>query len=470
MYIIIYLTGERLQNRHLDLGDVSPSDFSHFTAALRSPVQGIQVDFDDGHCPTWRNQILGMHNIKLAISGLIPGIPKISEAPVLMLRPRAWNMIEKNLSINGRRIPGPVFDFGLLMFHHGRSILEETRSGPSFYLSKLEGAAEAKLWNDIFIWSEIRLGFPRGTVKACVLIENILSAFEMNDILWELREHSLGLNCGIWDYAASIIAKFGTNDPNFLLPDRQKYVNVNKKFLRSYMQLVVRVCHKRGAHATGGMAANLLPVKKEACDENSRKILTTVYNAKLEEIKIGLDGFMVYDLGLVGMINELWWVHVGDLRNQINLLPANSMEDIKEEDLLSLPKGGVTLAGLEHNIRVGLLFIYNWLNGIGNFAHNGFIEDSATAEISRSQVWQWIRYQAKLEDHDGRVTSALVKKKMSRILFETQKDYGMSVDSNHKLLVAKDLFLELVNKREFPEFITTYLNDEQIFRKIHSNL
>ncbi|XP_043271736.1 malate synthase-like [Venturia canescens] len=461
--------GKRLENRHLDLGDVSPSDLAHFTAALKSPVQGVQVDFDDGHCPTWKNQITGLHNVGLAVRGLLPGVPKIKEAPILMLRPRAWNMIEKNVSINGRRVPGALFDFSMLMYHNGREIFEKTGTGGSFYLSKLEGAEEAKLWKEIFVWSEKRLGLPRGSTKACVLIENILSAFEMDEILWELREHSLGLNCGIWDYAASIISKFGTNDRRFLLPDRKKYVNAKRKFLRSYMQLVVEICHKRGAPATGGMAANLLPIDKPNLQLRD-KVVQTVRQAKLQEIQMGLDGFIIYDLGLVEPMNKLWRQHGAGKPNQIEFPLGNTNVVVKEQDLLSLPEGGVTLAGLRHNIRVGILFIFYWLNGKGHFAYDGFIEDSATAEISRSQVWQWIRYGAELEDQNERVTRHFVKEEAREVFFALQKQYGTCIEANRKLIAALDLFLDLVNRRDFPEFITTYLNEEQTFRKFHSNL
>ncbi|KAI5635257.1 malate synthase domain-containing protein [Phthorimaea operculella] len=256
----------RLQNRHLDLGDVSASNTAHFLSALNSDVQGIQVDFDDGHCPTWKNQLIAFQNVALAVNGKLLGAPlSITTCPVLMLRPRAWNMIEHNILIDGKEAIGPLVDFAILMFHTGKK-LYEANSGPYFYLSKLEGATEAALWNKIFVWTQNELGLPQGTIKACVLIENIVSSFELEEILYALKDHSLGLNCGIWDYCASIIAKFGVRK-EFLLPDRNKYVHMERHFLDSYLRLVVATCHARGAPATGGMAAAMLPPGADGTDD-----------------------------------------------------------------------------------------------------------------------------------------------------------------------------------------------------------
>lgn len=460
---ICFFSDERLQNRHLDLGDVSPSDYIQFISAMKANVQGIQVDFDDGHCPTWKNQIIGLHNVYRAVHNEIPNVPLISKAPVLMLRPRAWNMIEHNMSINGKKIPGPIFDFGLLMFHNAK-ILAQCNSGPFFYLSKLEGASEAKLWNEIFTYSEMKLQIPYGTIKGCVLIENILSSFEMDQILYELRDHSLGLNCGIWDYAASIISKFG-DDKSFLLPDRNKYINMNKPFLKKYMDLVVRTCHKRNAHATGGMAAKLLPSEKS---ENFNEVLQGVIDSKLSEIQAGVDGFMVYDLKLIKHINTLWNKYGGPSVNQISFLGTSNK--ITELDLLTVPTGNVTEDGLKHNITVSILFIYHWLCGKGVFAFKGAVEDSATAEISRAQIWQWIRHEALIENNNQIVTRNLVLKEASNIFESLSANHEIDYSAKIKLAIALDMFLEIVNHRDFPEFITTYLNDTYIFKKLQANL
>uniref|UniRef100_A0A8C7ZTZ6 malate synthase n=1 Tax=Oryzias sinensis TaxID=183150 RepID=A0A8C7ZTZ6_9TELE len=414
----------RLQKRHVDVGDTAPCDTQRFIRALQSTAQGIQVDFDDGNCPTFYNQIKGIHTVVQAVRSLLPDVPHISEAPVLMLRPRAWNMVEHNMMVGGKEVPGPLFDFGLLMFHCGMTLFQN-QSGPFFYLSKVESFLEARLWNKIFLWTQQKLGLPAGSIKATVLIENVLAAFEMDEILFELREHSAGLNCGIWDYSASFVNKFG-HRRTFLLPDRSKYVNMEKHFLRSYMDLLVKTCHQRGALATGGMAAALLP--QDLLSGSHRDVLAAVKRLKLLEIHAGVDGFMVYDLNLVGPMQE----------------------------------GGVTLYGLKHNISVGILFINAWLSGKGHFFYRGQVEDSATAEISRSQVWQWIRHQTWLEDGSRVVNRRLVKELIQELLVELSA-VCHSVRSKQRLNTAADMFLEVVLQRNFPEFLTSYLNQDHTF-------
>ncbi|XP_039669594.1 malate synthase-like isoform X2 [Perca fluviatilis] len=347
----------RLQRRHVDIGDLAPCDTQRFIKALQSPAQGIQVDFDDGNCPTYHNQIKGIHNVLKAVYNQFPNVPPISQAPVLMLRPRAWNMMEHNMMVEGREVPGPLFDFGLLMFHCGQT-LSANQSGPFFYLSKVESFMEARLWNKIFVWCQQKLGLPLGSIKATVLIENVLAAFEMEEILYELREHSAGLNCGIWDYSASFVNKFGHRQA-FLLPDRSKYVNMEKRFLRSYMELLVQTCHRRGALATGGMAAPLLP--PDPLSDSHRRVLAAVSRLKLLEIQAGVDGFMVYDLSLIEPMQKLFRLNTeGD--NQLNQLRHDVT--VTPDDLLSMPSGGVTLYGLKYNIAVGVLFINAWLSGV----------------------------------------------------------------------------------------------------------
>ncbi|XP_039976032.1 malate synthase-like isoform X2 [Xiphias gladius] len=447
---------QRLQRRHVDIGDLAPCDTQRFVRALQSPAQGIQVDFDDGNCPTYYNQIKGIHNVFKVVHHQFPNVPHISQAPVLMLRPRAWNMVEHNMMVEGKEVPGPLFDFGLLMFHCGKTLFEN-KSGPFFYLSKVESFLEAKLWNKIFVWTQQKLGLPPGSIKATVLIENVLAAFEMEEILYELRDHSAGLNCGIWDYSASFVNKFGHRQA-FLLPDRSKYVNMEKRFLRSYMELLVQTCHRRGALATGGMAALLLP--QDPLSDSYKRVLATVTRLKLMEIKAGVDGFMVYDLSLIEPMQKLFKLHTeGDnqlhqLRNDVTVTP---------DDLLSMPLGGVTLDGLKYNIAVGVLFINAWLLGKGHFFYRGQVEDSATAEISRSQVWQWIRHQTRLED-DSRVVSRRLVIDLTKKVMVELSTLCLSVRAKQSLHTAVDMFLEVVLKRDFPEFITTYLNQDHTFR------
>ncbi|XP_072252413.1 malate synthase-like [Leuresthes tenuis] len=445
----------RLQKRHVDIGDMAPCDTQRLIRALQSPAQGIQVDFDDGNCPTFYNQIKSIHNVMQAVNNQLPDVPHISQAPVLMLRPRAWNMVEHNMMVEGKEAPGPLFDFGLLMFHCGQTLFEH-KSGPFFYLSKVETFTEARLWNKIFVWTQQKLGLPVGSIKATVLIENVLAAFEMEEILYELREHSAGLNCGIWDYSASFVNKFGHRQA-FLLPDRSKYVNMEKRFLRSYMDLLVQTCHRRGALATGGMAAALLPQATHT--DSHRRVLASVKRLKLLEIDAGVDGFMVYDLNLIEPMQELFRIHTrGD--NQLHRLRDDV--SVTPEDLLSMPSGGVTLYGLKYNIAVGVLFINAWLSGKGHFFYRSQVEDSATAEISRSQVWQWIRHQTQLED-DSRVVSRRLVTDLTKELMMELCALCHSVMAKRRLHTAADMFLEVVQKRHFPEFITSYLNQDHTF-------
>ncbi|XP_075902782.1 malate synthase-like [Nelusetta ayraudi] len=449
----------RLRRRHVDVGDLAPCDTERFIQALQSPAQGLQVDFDDGNCPTFHNQIKGIHNVYKAAHNHIPNVPHISRAPVLMMRPRAWNMVEHNMMVEGKQAPGPLFDFGLLVFHCGRTLFANN-SGPFFYLSKVENRLEAKLWNKIFVWTQQKLGLPLGSIKATVLIENVLAAFEMEEILFELREHSAGLNCGIWDYSASFVNKFGHRQA-FLLPDRSKYVNMEKRFLRSYMDLLVQTCHRRGALATGGMAASLLP--RDPLSDSHQRVLTTVTRLKLLEIQAGVDGFMVYDMNLIEPMQKLFQRFTeGD--NQLHQLRTDVT--VSHEDLLAMPLGGVTLFGLKYNIAVGVLFIDAWLTGKGHFFYRGQVEDSATAEISRSQVWQWIRHGAQLEDDQRPVSRELVVLLTSGVLRELSASCH-SVRAKQRLHTAADVFLEVVLKRDFPAFITTYLNEEHTFLNAH---
>lgn len=454
----------RLQNRHLDLGDVSPTNTAHFVSALKTDVQGIQVDFDDGHCPTWRNQLIGYQNIYLAVNGKLQGAPmSISMCPVLMLRPRAWNIIEHNILIDGKEAIGPLVDFAILMYHNAKK-LHEANSGPYFYLSKLEGAGEAKLWNSIFVWAQKQLDIPQGTIKACVLIENIVSTFEMEEILYALREHSLGLNCGIWDYCASIINKFGSRQ-EFLLPDRNKYVNMSRHFLSCYLRLVVGTCHARGAPATGGMAASMLKPGATAQDRESKEIINKILDSKLKEIEAGVDGFMVYDSRVVPFVNELW----NKSSSTPNQISKQLSLTITAEDLLTIPSGGVTIQGLKHNVAVSILFIYHWLAGVGHFFYSGNVEDSATAEISRTQIWQWIRFAPFLEDDPKKqVTAKLVERTAASFAAHAHKNLCRSNAEKKRLTAARYMSMELFLARSPPEFITSFLNDNHKFRTLHN--
>uniref|UniRef100_A0A182TUT4 malate synthase n=2 Tax=Anopheles melas TaxID=34690 RepID=A0A182TUT4_9DIPT len=455
----------RLRNRKLDLGDVSPANTIHFTDCLYAEVQGIQVDFDDGHCPTWRNTVQGLFNVTRAVHGSLQGAPLDVQAyPLLMLRPRAFNMIEHHCIVNGKEVVGPLFDYALLMYHNART-MANLGIGPYFYLSKIEDPSETQLWNKIFTWTEDQLGLPGGTIKACVLIENILAAFCMEDILYSIKEHAIGLNCGIWDYCASIIAKFGWKR-EFLLPDRNKYVNMGQPFLRNYMRLLINVCHKRGALATGGMAAKILPTGKEKAALSDQEVIESVKMSKSVEIDAGVDGFMIYDLRMIDAINELWERKTHS-DNQLTVLP--NISQITADSLLQIPKGGVTIDGLNNNITVALLFIYHWLTGSGVFFLNGAVEDSATAEISRSQLWQWIRMGAVLEDADRTIVSRrLVYQTMDKIISAAYRAWCITPSDRKRLLSAKFMLLDVISSRHYVEYITTHLNDSHKFRTLHN--
>uniref|UniRef100_A0A8C1T7B1 malate synthase n=1 Tax=Cyprinus carpio TaxID=7962 RepID=A0A8C1T7B1_CYPCA len=361
----------------------------------------------------------------------------VSQAPVLMLRPRAWNMVEHNMMV-----PGPLFDFGLLMFNNAKLILQN-QSGPFFYLSKVSSYIEARLWSQISFWTEKKLGLQVGCMKATVLIECVLALFEM-EILYELKEHSAGLNCGIWDYSASFVNRFG-HRADFLLPDHSKYVDMEKRFLHSYMDLLVQTCHRRGALATGGMAALLLPGDKE--------------NATRSNKSSGVDGFMVYDMDLIEPMQKLFQLHS---HGQNQLLQLREDITVTPEDLLIMPAGGVTRYGLRYNIAVGVLFIEAWLSGRGHFFYLGKVEDSAT-------VWQWIRHQVRLEDDRAVVTRALVSS-LAEVLMEDLKAaiHCQTSRDKQRLMTAVSMFLETVLKNDFPEFLTTYLNLDHTFHSSQS--
>uniref|UniRef100_A0A3Q2C8C9 malate synthase n=1 Tax=Cyprinodon variegatus TaxID=28743 RepID=A0A3Q2C8C9_CYPVA len=433
----------RLQKRHVDIGDMAPFDTGRFLRALRSPAQGIQVDFDDGNCPTFHNQIKGLHNVLLAVSNRLPDVPHISQAPVLMLRPRAWNMVEHHMMVTWT-----------LCFYLFKATLVIISALKVLMISH-RGSLRLR-----YVLC-VQLGLPLGCIKATVLIENVLATFEMEEILYELREHSAGLNCGIWDYSASFVNKFGHRQ-DFLLPDRSKYVNMEKRFLRSYMDLLVQTCHRRGALATGGMAALLLPPSHQ--EDSYRRVLASVERLKLLEIKAGVDGFMVYDMDLIEPMQKLFKLHSKGC-NQLDQLRGDVA--VTPEDLLSMPAGGVTLHGLRYNIAVGVLFINAWLAGKGHFFYRGQVEDSATAEISRSQVWQWIRHQARLEE-DGRVVSRQLVTRLTKELSAELGPLAGSERMEQNLHTAADMFLEVVLKRHFPEFLTSYLNLDHTFLRSHS--
>jgi malate synthase len=352
----------------------------------------------------------------------------------LMVRPRGWHLVEKHVLVDSQPISASLFDFGLFFFHNASQLLKRG-TGPYFYLPKMESHLEARLWNDVFLFAQERLSIPKGTIRATVLIETILAAFEMDEILWELREHSAGLNCGRWDYIFSFIKKFRKR-PEFVLPNRS-LVTMDRHFLHSYVQQLIKTCHRRGIHAMGGMAAQI-PIKNDpAANEQA---LEKVRQDKLREVRAGHDGTWVAHPGLVPIAKEIFDKHMPE-PNQI--ARKRDDVDVNAKDLLAVPEGEHTEAGLRWNIDVGLQYLEAWLNGLGCVPIYNLMEDAATAEICRAQVWQWVEFQAKLED--GRsVTGDLVREMIAEQVAKTGRARGL----------AAELLETLMTGAEFPEFLT----------------
>jgi malate synthase len=423
-----------------------PVDRKMIINALNSGANVFMADFEDSNSPTWSNNIEGQQNLKDAIRGTIryqsPEGKQYrlgSNLATLVVRPRGWHLDEKHFLVDGKPISGALFDFGLFFFHNARTLLSKG-TGPYFYLPKLENHLEARLWNDVFLFSQDELGIPRGSIRATVLIETILAAFEMDEILYELREHSSGLNCGRWDYIFSYIKKFRAH-PEFVLPDRSE-VTMEVHFLSSYVELLIQICHRRGIHAMGGMAAQI-PIRNDAAA--NEQALEKVRRDKLREVHAGHDGTWVAHPGLVSVAKEIFDKYMPEA-NQISSI-RKSARTIQAQDLLTTPKGDITEKGLRWNIDVGLQYLHSWLQGSGCVPIYNLMEDAATAEICRAQVWQWVRHGAHLTD--GRlVTEDMVKE----IIHQRAAELGSSNDG--KLRQAADLLEELTTSQEFAEFLT----------------
>ncbi|MCC6409653.1 MAG: malate synthase A [Planctomycetes bacterium] len=418
--------------------------------ALNSGAHVFMADFEDSNAPTWKNQIEGQLNLKDAVRRTISfetpqKTYRLNEkTAVLFVRPRGWHLDEKHVLVDGKPMSGSLFDFALYFFHNARELVARG-SGPYFYLPKMESHREARLWNEVFLFAESEFGLPRGTIRATVLIETILAAFEMDEILFELCEHSVGLNCGRWDYIFSFIKKF-RNRADFVLPDRDR-VGMTQHFLRSYSRLLIQTCHRRGVHAMGGMAAQI-PIKDDA--ERNARALEKVRADKTREAGDGHDGTWVAHPGLVPIAREIFEQLVPG-PNQLDRL----CEDVRvtADDLLRVPEGPITAAGLAHNVRVGVQYLAAWLSGNGCVPLYDLMEDAATAEISRAQLWQWLRHGARLDD--GRVIDrALFKSVLEAELAELMRAGAAERYPPGKLALAAHLFSELSVADEFAEFLT----------------
>ncbi|HEY6303131.1 MAG TPA: malate synthase A [Terriglobales bacterium] len=427
-----------------------PVDRKMIINALNSGANVYMADFEDSNTPTWHNNIEGQQNLKDAIRGTIryesPEGKQYrlgSNLATLVVRPRGWHLDEKHFLVEGKPISGALLDFGLFFFHNARTLLSKG-TGPYFYLPKLENHLEARLWNDVFCFSQDELGIPRGSIRATVLIETILAAFEMDEILYELREHSSGLNCGRWDYIFSYIKKFRAH-PEFVLPDRSE-VTMETHFLSSYVELLIQICHRRGIHAMGGMAAQI-PIRNDAAA--NEQALEKVRRDKLREVDAGHDGTWVAHPGLVPVAKDIFDQYMPE-PNQISSHKESAGRTVLAQDLLVAPKGDITEAGLRWNIDVGLQYLHSWLQGLGCVPIYNLMEDAATAEICRAQVWQWVRHGVHLKD-GGPVTEGLVKEIIHRRAAELGNNNN---NSDQALQQAARVLEELTTSREFAEFLT----------------
>ena len=438
-----------LLNRRVEI--TGPVERKMIINALNSGADVFMADFEDSNSPTWSNTIEGQINLRDAVRGDIEYLHlttgkryRLAEnTATLMVRPRGWHLVEKHVCVDGQPISASVFDFALYMFHNVKALLRRG-TGPYFYLPKLENHLEAQLWNDIFAAAQDALGIPRGTIKATVLIETILAAFEMDEILYELKDHSAGLNCGRWDYIFSFIKKF-RNRRDFVLPDRN-LVGMDRHFLRSYSLLLIQTCHRRGAHAMGGMAAQI-PIKDDA--ERNLIALDKVRADKRREAGDGHDGTWVAHPGLVSLARE----EFDAVTNGQHSRNGRDEQVVTVADLLRVPEGSITEGGLRQNLNVGILYLEAWLRGVGCVPIHDLMEDAATCEISRTQLWQWVRHGARLED--GRqIDVALVRRTLAEEMQSIRGAVGEERYENGRFDLARDLFDRLITSAELDEFLT----------------
>jgi malate synthase len=423
-----------LQDRRVEI--TGPVERKMMINALNSGARIFMADFEDANSPTWTNVVEGQQNLADAVRRTIAlqtaeKTYRLSEqTATLLVRPRGWHLVEKHVLLDGEPVSASLFDFGLYLFHNGRELLERG-TGPYFYLPKLESYLEARLWNDVFVRAQDALGLPPGTIKATVLIETILAAFEMDAILYELRDHSGGLNAGRWDYIFSVIKKF-RDRPDFVLPDRAQ-VTMTVPFMRAYTDLLVQTCHRRGAHAIGGMAA-FIPSRRDP--KVNEVALAKVHEDKEREAADGFDGTWVAHPDLVPTALEQFDAVLGERPNQVDR--QRDDVDVSEADLLNIEAtpGDITEDGVRANVNVGIQYLAAWLGGTGAAAINNLMEDVATAEISRSQLWQWV--------HHARVSRADV------VAIEEEELQKLG----HGYVEARRIFDEVALSERFVEFLT----------------
>jgi malate synthase len=439
-----------LNDRRVEI--TGPVDRKMIINALNAPVQAFMADFEDSCSPTWGNVVRGQVNLFDAVRRTIsyedPATSKIyrlaERTATLIVRPRGWHLPEKHVRINGETVSGALFDFALFIANNHEA-LARRGTGPYFYLPKLESHLEARLWNEVFVAAQDALGIARGTIKATVLIETILAAFEMDEILHELREHSAGLNCGRWDYIFSFIKKF-RNRTDFLLPDRAA-VTMERHFLKSYVDLLIRTCHRRGAHAMGGMAAQI-PIRDDP--QANALAMARVRADKLREARAGHDGTWIAHPGLAGIAREAF----GEVMSGPNQL-AVRREDVKvgARDLLTVPEGAITEEGVRGCIRVGVQYLESWLRGNGCVPLYHLMEDAATAEICRAQLWQWLHHGARTSDGEP-VSVARFDRLLTEELSRIHEEVGAERLTGGVFPTAARLFEQMIKSESFDEFLT----------------
>ncbi len=439
-----------LQDRRVEI--TGPVDRKMVINALNSGAKCFMADFEDANSPIWKNNIEGHINLRDAVNRTItfenPNGKKYKlneETAVPIIRPRGFHLEEKNVTLEGQPISGGLFDFGLYFFHNAKTLLENG-SGPYFYLPKIESHLEARLWNDVFVYAQNHLGIPQGSIKATVLIETILAAFEMDEILYELKDHSAGLNCGRWDYIFSYLKKFRNHD-SIILPDRS-VVTMAVPFMSAYSQLAIKTCHKRNAPAIGGMAAQI-PVKND--EKANEEAFAKVKADKEREAKNGHDGTWVAHPALVPVAKEVF-DHYMPKPNQID----KKRDDVQvtATDLLEVPEGSITEQGVRTNINVGIQYIESWLNGRGAAPINNLMEDAATAEISRAQVWQWVRHSKGVLDDGRKIDMEMYKTLKEEELQKIKQDLGEERFENGRFTEAAELFDKLIISDEYYDFLT----------------
>lgn len=438
-----------LQDRRVEI--TGPTDRKMVINALNSGAKVFMADFEDANSPTWENLVDGQNNLYDAVRRTITYTSpegkhyQLNPHPaVLMVRPRGWHLNEKHVLWNGKPIPGSLFDFGLYFFHNVQELLNRG-SGPYFYLPKLESHLEARLWNDVFNFAQDALGIPRGTIRATVLIETILAAFEADEILYELRDHSAGLNCGRWDYIFSFIKKFRTR-PEFVLPDRS-LVTMTTHMMHSYSKWIIKVCHRRGIHAMGGMAAQI-PIKNNP--EANEAALSKVRADKMREVADGHDGTWVAHPGLVPVAMEIF---NRDMPQPNQIDRQRDDVHVTAADLLTVPQGKITEQGVRWNIKVGIQYLEAWLGGNGCVPLYHLMEDAATAEISRTQIWQWLYHQVRLED-GRRFTGELYEQFVQEELQAIEREIGTERYTNGHFPLAAQIFTEMSRNTPLVDFLT----------------